>query len=147
MKYFERYRLIEEVGSGTTGTVYLAFDPAIGRRVALKIVDAGWWGPTRKGRRGRLLHEAHVAGSLLHPNIVAVYDVVEHPRKVGLVLEFIAGESLRARLDRSGPLPVADALAIATQMAAALSHAHARGIVHGDVKPANILMADPGRRN
>lgn len=141
-EFFGRYRLLEEVGHGGAAVVHLAFDPAIGRRVALKVLDTGV--RRRHGAWQRALREARAVGAMSHANIVALHDVFEHRRRIGLVMEFVDGESLQVRLERSGRLPVAEALSIAVKVATALAHAHAQGVVHGDIKPGNILIGTDG---
>ncbi len=131
-KSFSHYRVLEPLGQGGMGVVYLAEDTLLGRRVAIKFPRAG-------GQSQRLLTEARTASSLNHPAIAAVYDCgifEDHPY---VVMEFIEGENLGAILGR-GPLPPKRALEIAVQTAAALSEAHSRGIVHRDIKPSNIQI-------
>ncbi len=135
------YRIVRKLGEGGMGSVYLAHDARLGRHVALKTAalrraDSG---PSRE----RLLSEARAAAGLSHPNIAGVYDVIEADGDAYIVMEYVEGESLAARLDR-GPLRPADAAAIGTQVAAALEAAHARGIVHRDLKPANIQLSPQG---
>jgi tetratricopeptide (TPR) repeat protein/predicted Ser/Thr protein kinase len=131
-KSFSHYRVLEPLGQGGMGVVYLAEDTLLGRRVAIKFPHAD--GPSQ-----RLLTEARTASSLNHPAIAAVYDCgvfEDHPY---VVMEFVEGENLGVILAR-GPLPPKRALEIAVQAAAALSEAHSRGIAHRDIKPSNIQI-------
>jgi dipeptidyl aminopeptidase/acylaminoacyl peptidase len=123
------------------GEVYKALDTRLDRTVAIKILPPDV--SADPDRRARFTREAQAAGSLSHPNIVAVHDVGTAQDIAFLVMEFVAGTDLSARL-RQGPLPLADALAIARQVADALEAAHAHGIVHRDLKPANIRVCDDG---
>ena len=123
------------------GMVYLAHDPRLSRDVALKSV-AGLE-PGSATARERLLREARAAAGLTHPNIAGVYDVVEADGNAYIVMEYVEGESLAARL-RRGPMLAAEAAAIGAQLANALAAAHARGIVHRDLKPGNIQITPGG---
>ena len=124
------------------GEVWLADDTRLSRPVALKTVRAADGEDTRG--RERLLREARAAAALTHPGIAAVYDVLDHNGHVVLVFEYVEGETLHARLDR-GPLPIAEATDVATQLAEALDAAHRHGIVHRDLKPANVIITPDGR--
>jgi serine/threonine protein kinase len=136
-----RYRDISRLGSGGMATVVLAEDLTLGRLVALKRVhtlgDASG--------RSRLRREALVGASLSHPNLVSVYDVVagEHGEHV-IVMEYVEGDTLRDALRRGSGLAVAEALRVIEGVSAALDAIHRRGIVHRDVKPANILLGANG---
>lgn len=144
-----RYRLIGEIGRGAMGRVYVAHDPNLERRVALKVMSApeGEDDEEVHELRQRLLLEARAAGRLSHPGIVAVHDADTDP-DTGLsylAMELVEGESLEALLRREGRLAPALAVDIAAKVARALGYAHTRGVVHRDVKPANILLAEDGR--
>jgi serine/threonine-protein kinase len=139
-----RYQIVEELGRGAMGIVYKALDPAIGRTVAIKtirlseVADPG----NEPGVRDKLMREAHSAGMLSHPNIVTVYDVLEHDNVAYIVMEYVQGLSLDDLL-RTQHLPEArELLVILRQVAEALDYAHRRGIVHRDIKPANIILSD-----
>ncbi len=119
--------------------VFLAEDQRLGRRVAVKRLHAD--SPEDMARRFE--REARVGASLNHPNIVSVYDVIADEAGVIIVMEYVEGESLRDALGR-GPLPTARALEIVSAIASALDHAHARRVVHRDVKPANMLLGRHG---
>ncbi len=134
----KRYRVLEPLGVGGSSQVYLAEDTVLGREVAVKVLDAA---AAADGALRRLfVKEARALAQLSHPNIVAVYDVGEVDGLPFIVMEHIGGASLKQRIDRSGALPVADAIRIATEVANGLAFAHSRGIVHADLKPSNILI-------
>ena len=140
------YQLHERIGSGGMGEVYRAHDTRLGRDVAIKILPHGF--SADPNRQARFEREARVLAALNHPNIGAVYGFEEGLGESGetvrgIVLELIEGETLSERV-RRGPLPIAEAVAIARQMADALDVAHEKGIVHRDLKPANIKIAPDG---
>ena len=133
-----RYRLIAELGAGASAHVYLADDTRLRRPVALKILHPGLANdPTF---RRRLVAEAHAAATLNHPNIVHVYDWGDEPEGLYLVLEYLEGGSLRNVLDARRTVTVAQAASIGGAVADALAFAHQRGVVHRDVKPANLMF-------
>lgn len=136
------YRLIATLGAGGMGEVLLAEDTRLGRRVALKRLAAGL--AEAPEARARLLHEARAAAGLNHPNIAAIYDVLEFEHRAFIVMEFVEGESVADRVAR-GPLPCAEALAIASQLIDALVVAHAHGVIHRDLKPPNLVLTPGGR--
>src|ERR1700747_2139867 len=131
------YRLVEKLGRGGMGEVYLAEDKQLGRKVAIKFLPAEVAGDERS--KQRLLREAKTAATLDHPNICAIYEVGEDGGDSFIVLQYIEGETLAARLRRHLP-DLREALAIAAQVADALAEAHARGIIHRDIKPENIMV-------
>ncbi len=142
-----RYQITAELGKGGMGAVYQGVDPAIGRTVAIKTILPGGFGSTEESSqlRERLLREARAAGALDHPNIVTVFDVGEESGITYIVVEFIQGVTLDELLQRAGgPLPTARALAILAESAQALDYAHAWGVIHRDVKPANIMIRENG---
>jgi serine/threonine-protein kinase len=135
------YRIIKELGAGGMGEVYLAEDTRLGRQVALKFLPASFqYDPER---RSRLLAEARATSSLRSPHIAAIYDIGEHEGTMFLVMEYVDGELLSAKLKR-GPLAIAEVINIAAQIADALSEAHALGIVHCDVKSSNLIVNERG---
>ncbi len=133
----DRYRLERELGRGGTAAVYLATDLRHDRPVALKVLNpelAVSVGPER------FLHEIRTTARLTHPHILPLLDSGEADGFLYCVMPYVAGESLRARLDKEKQLPVDEALRIAREVADALSYAHAQGVIHRDIKPANILL-------
>ncbi|HNQ91149.1 MAG TPA: protein kinase [Verrucomicrobiota bacterium] len=136
------YHIVEELGAGGMGVVYRAEDTKLKRSVALKFLPPEL---TRDAEaRRRFLHEAQAAAALDHPNICTVHEVDETPEgRVYIAMACYAGETLRERIAK-GPLPLPEALRIAKEAATGLAHAHGRGIVHRDVKPANIFVCADG---
>jgi tRNA A-37 threonylcarbamoyl transferase component Bud32 len=138
-----RYRLVREIGRGATATVYLARDEALDLSVALKILHPQLAGTRRTEPLLRFLAGARLLGGLRHPGVVAVYDVDEPAR--ALAMEWIAGGTLRARLGvHPDGLPAAEVAATARGLVATLAFLHGQGIVHGDLKPSNLLLRAPG---
>jgi serine/threonine protein kinase len=131
------YEILGLIGAGGMGEVYRARDTRLGRDVAIKIVPAHLIADQE--RRTRLVREARLLATLNHPHIGAIYGLEESSGVTAMVLELVEGSTLADRL-RRGPLSVADALAVARQIAMALDEAHERGIVHRDLKPANIVL-------
>ncbi len=132
-----RYMLEQEIGSGGTAVVLLARDLKHERPVAIKVLR-----PELAASLGaeRFLREIKIAAGLTHPHILSVHDSGEADGLLYYVMPYVEGESLRARLQRGGALPVDEALRIAREVADALSYAHSRGVVHRDIKPGNILL-------
>ncbi|MBK1785941.1 protein kinase domain-containing protein [Prauserella cavernicola] len=138
----ERYRLLAPIGRGGMGVVWRARDERLDRPVAVKVllVDSG----ADEQAMRRAMREGRVAAKLRHPHAIMVHDVVEHDGKPCLVMEFLPAKSLAAVLAERGPLPADEIARLGAQVASALAAAHAEGIVHRDVKPANVLLADDG---
>ncbi len=138
-----RYRIVRHLGSGTMGDVYLAWDEQLERPVALKFLrDAR--DEASDASVARFRAEARAAARLDHPHVATVFDNGETAdRRRFIVMAYYAGESLKQRIER-GALPATEALRIASQLASALAEAHAAGIVHRDVKPANVLFDAAG---
>ncbi len=136
-----RYTIEREVGRGAMGVVWVALDPVLGRRVAIKQLHAAdaLGDPAALTRFER---EAVALARLRHPAIVRVHEVGRAAGGPFLVLDLVEGETLQDRLDRAGPLPAREAAEIAASLADALEHAHAAGVLHRDLKPANVLL-DP----
>ena len=142
-----RYRLISALGNGGMGTVWLAEDDVLSRQVAVKEVSppADMTDHEREQLRERTLHEARTAARLSHPNVVTIYDVVEDDGRPWIVMELVPSRSLRDLVDAEGPLTPQHAAGVGLQILAALSAAHALGIMHRDVKPGNVLIDAGGR--
>ncbi|HQO27273.1 MAG TPA: serine/threonine-protein kinase, partial [Acidobacteriota bacterium] len=136
------YRIIEKLGEGGMGVVYKAEDTTLQRTVALKFLPPEL---TRDAEaKQRFLHEARAAARLDHPNICTVYEVGESDGQLFLAMACYEGMTLREKL-KAGPLPWAEAAALAMQAAAGLSEAHLHGIVHRDIKPANLFLTSKGQ--
>jgi serine/threonine protein kinase len=131
------YRILEKIGEGGMGEVYLADDTTLDRKVALKFLpDAFTSDPERMARFER---EAKLLASLNHPNIAGIYGLEQADGNRFLVLEYVEGETLQARLSK-GALPLEDALALCRQIAEGLEAAHEKGVIHRDLKPANVMI-------
>jgi hypothetical protein len=133
-----RYSLERELGRGGMGIVFLARDVALDRFVAIKLLPPALAEDLTVP--GRFLREARTAAGLAHPHIVPIHAVEEQGGLVYFVMGFVEGETLGARVRRDGPLPPADVMRIVQEVAWALGHAHAHGVVHRDVKPDNVLL-------
>jgi serine/threonine protein kinase/tetratricopeptide (TPR) repeat protein len=138
----QHYLVRERLGAGGMGEVYLAEDVRLGRPVALKFLLANVQGDPE--RRGRLMTEARAASSLRSSNIAAIYDIGEHNGSMFLVMEYVEGELLSAKL-AAGPLGGREVVEIGIQLADALDEAHGHGIVHRDIKSANIMITPRGQ--
>jgi eukaryotic-like serine/threonine-protein kinase len=140
LKSISRYRIIEKLGSGGMGEVFLAEDTKLGRKVALKLLAEEL--TQNRVRLGRFDQEAYAASALNHPNILTIYEMGDEGGRHFIATEFIDGITLRKRLVKA-PMDLSEVLDIAIQVAGALEEAHAAGIVHRDIKPENIMI----RRN
>ena len=135
------YVVVDRIGRGGMGEVFLARDPRLDRPVALKcVLSRKSGGPNL---RNRIINEARAAARITHPGIAAVHDVVEHDGRTFIVMEYVPGESLAAVLRRE-PLPIARVVEIGWQLADALGAAHRVGIIHRDLKPANVQVTKDG---
>jgi serine/threonine protein kinase len=147
-KQLGRYEIVAELGRGAMGVVYKARDPKIDRYVALKTISlAGQEPEAEREYRERFFFEAQAAGRLVHPGIVTIFDVGEEPerRDPYIVMEYIAGQSLAKLLSgEKKKLSFNTALRLTEELAEALDYAHAQGVVHRDMKPANILVTEEG---
>jgi serine/threonine protein kinase len=132
------YEVLEVLGHGGMGVVLKAFESALDRPVAIKVLAAALAGNATA--RLRFKREAQAAAAVCHPHVVAVHGVHEVDGLPYLVMQYVAGESLQDRLDRTGPLEVTEVVRIGLQTAWGLAAAHAQGLIHRDVKPANILL-------
>ena len=144
-----RYEIIEEIGKGAMGVVYLARDPLIGRQVALKTFRVGFSAKDQELAqfRSRFVREAQSAGILSHPNIVTIHDVVDEGGEgiCFIAMEFVKGTNLKQLMQRPEPFGYDRVIDILSQIAEGLDYAHSRGVVHRDIKPANILIAQDGK--
>lgn len=140
------YEVLSTLGQGGMGTVYLARDSRLGRRVALKFLSTSSDdAPANPEARTRLLREARAASVLNHPGVCQIYDVGGDAGDAWIAMEYVEGDSLSARLRARGPLPPADVASLGRQIAEALAHAHHRGVLHRDLKGANIVCDRDGR--
>ncbi|MGH9856595.1 MAG: serine/threonine protein kinase, partial [Acidobacteriota bacterium] len=136
------YRIIQKLGAGGMGEVFLAEDITLGRRVALKMLPQEH--TKDPARLQRFKQEAKAASGLNHPNIVTIHEFGEAEGQHFLVTEFIDGETLRQTLRKSGAMNIHNVLDGGIQAASALSSAHQAGIVHRDIKPENIMLRRDG---
>ncbi|HEY0515220.1 MAG TPA: protein kinase [Thermoanaerobaculia bacterium] len=138
-----RYRILERLGGGGAGVVYKAEDVKLERLVALKFLST--YRSDNEADKRRFLREARASSTLDHPNICTVYEIDEtEDGRLFIAMFFCEGETLKRKIER-GPLPVAEAVRVASQIASGLAAAHGRGIIHRDVKPANVIIAPDGR--
>jgi eukaryotic-like serine/threonine-protein kinase len=133
-----RYELIRPLGAGGMGEVFLARDRTLDRSVAIKRVNAANVATAKS-----ILHEARIVAALDHPHIAAVFDVVEHDGQPHVVMEYMEGSTLSAQLT-SGPFNEGDVIAYGRQIADALAYAHARNVLHCDIKPSNVMLTTAG---
>ncbi|MBX7236328.1 MAG: protein kinase [Caldilineales bacterium] len=140
-KTLGQYQILREIGRGGMAVVYEAYQPSLGRTVAIKVLPPEF--THDKSFIQRFLHEARASARLEHPNIVAIHDVLQQGGYYFIVMQKLEGESLHNLIQKAGRLPPERASYILTQVAAALDYAHAHNIVHRDIKPANIIVG-PG---
>lgn len=136
----ERYRLLEHIERGGAGDVWLARDERLGREVAVKILGA----EADDAFRERFTHEARRAASVVHSNVVTVFDEGQDGADAYMVMEYVRGRTLRDLISERGPLPPHEAARLVAQVAGALDAAHAAGVLHLDVKPANVIVNEAG---
>lgn len=134
-----RYEATQLLGRGAMGEVWLARDTLLGRTVAIKRILTGP-ATTDATLAERMMREARLAATLQHPNVVAVYDIIHEGGVPNLVMEYVQGETLADRLKRTGRLAPTEAAGLISGICDALAHAHSAGILHRDVKPANVLV-------
>ena len=137
-----RFRVLRTLGRGAEGLVYLAVDLELGRQVAIKTLALSH--DTDPALADRLLDAARNVSTLSHPNVVPVFEAGRHEGKPFVVFEFVQGETLKHLIATKGALPMARAAVMMTQILAGVAHVHAAGVVHGDLKPANILIGANG---
>jgi serine/threonine protein kinase len=142
----ERYRLMNRIGSGGMGHVWLAWDERLNRAVAVKQLHSPVGLPEAEARiaHDRAMREARITARLHHPNAVPVFDVVDHEGQPCLVMQYLPSRSLQTVLAERGPLPAREVARVGSELASALAAAHRADIVHRDVKPGNVLVADDG---
>jgi serine/threonine protein kinase len=143
MARFGRYEILGKLGEGAMGVVHRAHDHALGRVVALKMLSAELGGDEEL--QVRFAREAEAIGRLSHPNIVSVYDLGESEGHLYMAMELLEGDDLRALMERKVEVPLADRVRIMAQICDGLGYAHSRGVVHRDVKPANIVVTTAGK--
>jgi Tol biopolymer transport system component len=136
------YRLVEQIGEGGMGVVWRATDTTLDRDAAIKVLPAEF--AADAGRLARFEREARLLATLNHPNVAAIYGLHEANGVRFIAMELVGGEDLSQRIAR-GPLPVAEALGIASQIAEGLSAAHEAGVIHRDLKPANVKLTEEGK--
>jgi hypothetical protein len=144
-----RYRLVEKLGAGGMSVVWRGYDEVLGRPVAVKVLSPRFSGD--QAFRDRLRQEALAAARLAHPHITGIFDFGETPLNGELSVPFVVmelndGESVAARIGRQGSLDWCEAVSIAAEVASALATAHARGLVHRDVTPANVMLTGAGAK-
>ena len=135
------YRIVEQLGQGGMATVFKAYHASLDRYVALKVLHPAF--NTDQSFATRFQREARVVARLEHANIVPVYDFAEHETRPYLVMKFIEGDTLKARMDK-GPLSAEEISKIVEAVGLALAYAHKQGVLHRDVKPSNVLLANDG---
>lgn len=139
-----RYEVQERLGSGAMGMVYRGHDPVLDRTVAIKTIALDMPKEDRKDYEGRFYQEARAAGGLSHPNLVAIHDIGKTERLAYMVMEYVQGKELRELLLEHSPFSPEDAVRICGQVADGLHYAHARGVIHRDIKPTNIIVTPEG---
>jgi eukaryotic-like serine/threonine-protein kinase len=141
-----RYRLVSRLGSGAMGVVWQGQDERLHRTVAIKqlLLSSGMSDPEADEANRRAMREGRITARMQHPNAVAVYDVVEHNGRPCLIMEYLPSRSLSTVLSMQGVLTPGEVARIGNQIASALAAAHQAGIVHRDIKPGNVLLADDG---
>ena len=136
-----RYEVVDRLGRGGMGELYLARDPLLDRLVAIKVLRTGFEG---SDLRERFAREARSAARLAHINIVTIYDVGEHDGQPYIAMEYVPGETLYQQIQRKVPLALSTKLQYIDELCAGLAHAHKAGIIHRDVKPANLIISSDG---
>ncbi|MBL7136263.1 MAG: protein kinase [Candidatus Marinimicrobia bacterium] len=141
-KTISHYKILEKLGEGGMGVVYKAEDTKLRRTVALKFLTSQTLGSEEE--RARFVNEAQAAAALDHPNICTIYEINEADDRTFIAMAYVEGQSLKEKIE-SGPLELDEALEIAVQVAGGLQDAHERGIVHRDIKSANIMVTEKGQ--
>ena len=141
-RYWGRLRLIEPIASGSFGDVFRAWDPRLRREVALKLIELRGDDPRHSAA---ILHEGRLLARVRHPNVVTIYDAERIGSQVGLSMEFVQGQTLERHITTKGVFSPADTLGIGSQLCGALAAAHDVGVLHRDVKAANVVITPAGR--
>jgi serine/threonine-protein kinase len=139
--FIGRYQILEKIGEGGMGSLYLARDPAIDRLVAIKVLRRGF---DTEAVRERFAREARAAGRLRHPNIVTIFDVGEHDGDPFIAMEFLAGETLAELVRQGAGLTLSRRVKLLEELCDGLAYAHRAGLVHRDIKPANLMVDAEG---
>src|SRR6185503_10049538 len=137
------YEIVAPIGAGGMGEVYAAIDSRLSRKVAIKVLPPHWAGHAEMTQRFE--REARTIASLSHPHICVLHDIGHVADVDFLVMEYLDGETLAARIAR-GPIAIAEALPIAIAIADALDKAHRHGVVHRDLKPSNVMLTASGAK-
>ena len=140
LKWVGRYEILAELGRGGFGQVFRGLDPQVGRPVAVKTLTAD----SDPASLTRFKNEAAASGRLRHPNIVTIFDFGEHEGVPYIVMELLEGEDLHHVITNKRPLSMLQKLEIMAEVGAGLGHAHSHGIIHRDVKPANVMLLNDG---
>lgn len=141
-----KYQVIKKLGQGATSTVYLGYDPFVGREVAIKLLKPEILNDPKAGgiHKKQLLTEASLAGKLSHPHIIAIYDAVMEAEASYIVMEYVAGGTLERHTTPDNLLPIFRVVEYMFKCCRALNYAQFNGVIHRDIKPANILLTDSG---
>ena len=143
MNVLGRYQIVDQIGTGSMGTVYRARDTVLDREVAIKTIRTS--GEVDPEIRERFYREARACARLQHPSIVAVYDLAEAENVAYIAMELLHGSDLRKLIEQRAPITLAGKLEAIIQVCEALDHAHRHGVIHRDVKPSNLFLQDDGR--
>jgi eukaryotic-like serine/threonine-protein kinase len=145
-KSIGRYQILGGLGAGAMGAVYKGFDPLIKRTLAIKTIrlDIPRGSEEYKNFLERFYQEARISGTLSHPNIVTLFDIGEDQGQPFLALEFVEGETVESQIDRGAKFRPEKVISIVSQVASALDYAHSKGVIHRDVKPANLMLCVRG---
>src|SRR5580765_2738503 len=138
-----RYQVLEKVGKGGMGVLYRGFDPVLDREVAIKLMLTDFTEDTEQ-MRPRFYREARAAAKLNHRNIVTIFEFAEESNIPYIVMEFLKGTPLGARMHQQPPLTLDDKMNVVAQLCDGLSYAHEQGVVHRDVKPDNVFLLEDG---
>ncbi|MFJ2028868.1 serine/threonine-protein kinase [Streptosporangium sp. NPDC087985] len=143
----DRYELVAPIGRGTMGTVWRAFDRALGREVAIKEIrqESGLSGAQRAELRERMIREGRTAARISHPSVATVHDAIIENGSPWIIMELVQARSLEQVVEEEGPLPPRLVAEIGADLLGALRAAHAQGVLHRDVKPGNVLITESGR--